>query len=65
MQIGKRWKTFVRLFVIGVLMLFMLQLPDSYAEAGTGTVVKTVSVTLHANGGSYKAGGYGVIDQDT
>ena len=65
MQIEKRWKSFARFFVIAALILFMLQLPGSYAEASTDTVVKTASVTLHANGGSYKAGGYGVIDEDT
>ena len=63
MQTAKRW-SLKRILVSAALVLAMVLMPNYHVEASTDTVVKTVSVRLHANGGSYKEGGYGVVDQD-
>lgn len=53
------------MLVIIAITVFAYMLPDNYVYADSDTVIKTVEVTLHANGGSFKEGGYGVIDTDT
>ena len=52
------------IFIIAALMICLIPLAEGHVHADSEGET-TFQVTLHANGGSFKTGGYGVVDEDT